>query len=290
MSAPKIINLKNRDIILAYLQIIVGCIIGGMAYPLFLTPNGIAPGGLTGVGIILNHIAGWPVGMVSLVLNIPLFALSFKRMGGIFAFRSLVAMILFSAVIDLIPLQAMTEDPLLGTLFGGILLGFGLGLIMRGGATTGGTDMLARLIHRRLPFVSVGVCLFSLDCIVIVAAGVFIGANEALYAIIDCYVSSKVIDMVLIGLTANKACFIISPKWESITQRILHEAERGVTYLEGKGAWSGKGAPVILSVVARNELNGIKKIVAEEDESAFMFVTEAYEALGEGFSRLESEN
>ncbi|MBR1684582.1 MAG: YitT family protein [Clostridia bacterium] len=283
-------NQRVRNIVFAYLQIVLGCIIGGMAYPLFLTPNGIAPGGLTGVGIIFNHLFGWPVGVVSLVLNVPLFLLSFRQMGPVFAFRSLVAMVLFSLAIDLIPLGAMTQDALLGTLFGGIVLGVGLGLIMRGGATTGGTDMLARLIHRHLSYVSVGVCLFVLDCVVIVAAGIFIGANEALYAIIDCYVSSKVIDMVLIGLTANKACFIISGAWEKISDRILHDMERGATLLKAKGAWSRKDNPVLMSVVARNELSTIKRIVEEEDPSAFMFVTEAYEALGEGFSSLTQEN
>ncbi len=277
---------KTREAIFAYLQIAIGSFIGGMAYPLFLTPSGIAPGGLTGVGIIFNHLLGWPVGTVSLVLNVPLFLLSYKRMGPVFAFRSLVAMVLFSLMIDILPFPPMTDDSLLATLFGGILLGIGLGLIMRGGATTGGTDMLARLIHRRVSFISVGLTLFMLDSIVVCAAGVFIGVNEALYAIINCYVSSKIIDMVLIGLTADKACFIISQAWEKIAQRIMHEMERGATLLDGRGGWSGQSRPVIMCVVSRSELGTLKKVVEEEDQTAFMFVTEAFEALGEGFSRL----
>ena len=261
----------KKEVFYAYLHIIVGCLIGGMAYPLFLIPCGIAPGGLTGVGIICHHLFSWPVGTVSLVLNIPLFILSYRQMGPVFAFRSLIAMTLFSLSIDLLPFAPMTEDPLLATLFGGILLGVGLGMIMRGGATTGGTDMMARLLHKHISFLSVGVLLFAMDFIVIVAAAVFIGANEALYAIIDIYASSKMIDAVLIGLTADKACFIIADAWERVSERILTER------------------PVVMSVVSRNELSTIKKIVQEEDESAFMFVTEAYEALGEGFSSFRDE-
>ena len=279
----------KKEVFYAYLHIIVGCLIGGMAYPLFLIPCGIAPGGLTGVGIICHHLFSWPVGTVSLVLNIPLFILSYRQMGPVFAFRSLIAMTIFSLSIDLLPFAPMTEDPLLATLFGGILLGVGLGMIMRGGATTGGTDMMARLLHKHISFLSVGVLLFAMDFIVIVAAAVFIGANEALYAIIDIYASSKMIDAVLIGLTADKACFIISDAWEKVSERILTEMNRGATQLKARGAWSKEERPVVMSVVSRNELSTIKKIVQEEDESAFMFVTEAYEALGEGFSSFRDE-
>ena len=279
----------KKEVFYAYLHIIVGCLIGGMAYPLFLIPCGIAPGGLTGVGIICHHLFSWPVGTVSLVLNIPLFILSYRQMGPVFAFRSLIAMTLFSLSIDLLPFAPMTEDPLLATLFGGILLGVGLGMIMRGGATTGGTDMMARLLHKHISFLSVGALLFAMDFIVIVAAAVFIGANEALYAIIDIYASSKMIDAVLIGLTADKACFIISAAWEKVSERILTEMNRGATQLKARGAWSKEERPVVMSVVSRNELSTIKKIVQEEDESAFMFVTEAYEALGEGFSSFRDE-
>ncbi len=280
---------RKKEVFLSYLMIVIGCVIGGIAYPLFLTPCGIAPGGLTGVGMIFHHLFGWPVGTVSLLLNVPLFILSYRQMGPVFAFRSLVAMTLFSLSIDILPVGPMTTDPLLATLFGGVLLGIGLGIIMRAGATTGGTDMLARLIHKKISFLSVGVLLFSMDCIVILAAAVFIGANEALYAIIDIYVSSRLIDVVLIGMTADKACFIISEAWEKVAQRILNDMGRGATLLKGRGAWSREDRPVIMSVVSRNELSTIKKIVQEEDESAFMFVTEAYEALGEGFSSLKEE-
>ena len=126
----------KREIMIAYAQIVIGSVIGAAAYPTFLIPNSIAPGGLTGVATILNHLAGWPVGITALILNIPLFLIGYRTMGKVFAFRSLVATALFTILIDILPLQPVSQDPLLGTLFGGVVMGIGLGLILRGGATT----------------------------------------------------------------------------------------------------------------------------------------------------------
>lgn len=129
---------------IVWTQIVLGCIIGGAAYPLFLTPCNIAPGGLTGVGMILNYLFQFPIGTTALVLNIPLFIMGYRSMGHVFVIRSLVATVLFSLAIDILQLQPLTSDPMLGAIFGGALMGVGLGLILRGGATTGGTDMLAK--------------------------------------------------------------------------------------------------------------------------------------------------
>ncbi len=274
----------------AYAQILAGCVLGGVAYPLFMTPSAIAPGGVTGVATILNHVFGMPVGVTSLVLNVPIFALAYRNMGRVFAFRSVLAMALFSLCIDILPLQPMTDDPLLATLFGGVLLGIGLGLIMRGGATTGGTDMLANIIHRKASFMQVGTILFALDFVVILGAGVLIGANEALYALINIFVSSKVIDAVLMGFTANKACYVITEKWERVTERILSELKRGATHLQACGAYSRRDRPVIMCVIDRTQLGKLKTIVREEDASAFLIVTEAFEAMGEGFADLNRDH
>lgn len=287
-------KLKQNEVrwerFLAYLQIAAGCIIGGAAYPLFLVPNNIAPGGLTGVATILNYLAGLPVGITSLLLNVPLFIIGYRAMGRIFAFRSLMATVLFSLAIDLICVQPVTLDPLLGTLYGGLLLGAGLGLILRGGATTGGTDMMARMLHRRFPSVSVGTVLMGIDFLVVLAAGLLMGISEALYALICIFVSGKVIDAVMVGFTSNKACYIISSRWEQVSDRILREMDRGATLLTAKGAWSREDRPVVLCVVGRAEVTRLKAIVRDEDAQAFMFVTEAHEALGEGFSRLDGED
>lgn len=281
---------RRKEVIMAYGQILLGCMVGGAAYPLFLVPNNIAPGGLTGVAMVLNYLFSVPVGTTSMLLNIPLFMIGWKAMGRVFVFRSLLATLLFSLTIDLIKLQPVTTDPLLGTLFGGILLGVGLGLILRGGATTGGTDMAARMVHKRFPFITVGAFLMMIDCVVVLMAAITMGASEALYALICIFVSSKVLDMVLQGMTSNKACFIITNEYDKVTQRILTDMERGVTHLHARGAYTGQERPVVLCVVSRMEVARLKDIVREADETAFVFITEAHEALGEGFSHLNAEN
>ena len=283
--------LKTRkgETVWGYMQIVAGCLIGGAAYPLFLVPNDIAPGGVSGLAMILNYLFTLPIGVMSMIMNVPLFFLGYKSMGKRFAFRSLVAMVLFSVSIDLLKLEAMTMDPLLGSLYGGIVLGTGVGLIMRGGATTGGSDMLARIIHRAIPFIGVGMILFLIDFVVVVLAGVFMGASQALYALICIFVSGKVVDMVVTGFSGNKACFIMSNAWEKVSGRIMTDMERGVTQLTARGAYTGQERPVVLCVASPQEVAQIKAIVREEDETAFMFITEAHEALGEGFSSLTGE-
>ena len=273
-----------------FLQIIAGCVIGGAAYPMLLTPNNIAPGGLTGVATIINYLFHLPIGIVSLAMNIPLFLLGWHTMGRGFAFRSLFATVLFSLCIDLLPLQPITEDPMLGTLFGGVLLGAGLGLIMRGGATTGGTDMIARMVHHKLTFISTGMFLFAIDCLVVLAAGIFMGMSEALYAFICIYACANVMDVVMLGMTSHKACYIITPAWENVRDRILKDMDRGATELRARGAYSGEERPVLLCVLTAQEVPTLKRIVQSEDEHAFMIITEAYEALGEGFSKLGAED
>ncbi len=279
----------RREQALAWIQIVIGCVIGAAAYPTFLDPGKIAPGGLTGVAMIFKHLWGWDIGITSLIMNIPLFIVGYQAMGRVFAFRSLAATVLFSFMIDLLPLQAVPVEPILGTLYGGILLGIGLGFILRGGATTGGTDMVARLVHKYLPFLSVGMFLFLIDCLVVVAAWIFIGSSEALYALICIFVSGKAVDMVMLGLSQNKACFVITDEWEKVSRRLLDEMERGVTQLSAKGAYTGKDRPVVLCVLPPQEVSRLKEIVRQEDEKAFMFITEAHEALGEGFSSLMND-
>lgn len=280
----------RKETLIAYAQIVLGCIIGGAAYPMFLVPNNIAPGGLTGVATVLNFLMGVPVGLTSMLMNIPLFILGYKAMGRVFVVRSFIATVLFSMAIDLIKVPAVTMDPLLGTLYGGVLLGIGLGLILRGGATTGGTDMVARMVHSRFPFISVGMFLMMIDGLVVVLAGVCVGLNEGLYAMIAIFVTSKLIDMVMAGLTQTRACYIITSATDAVTDRIMEEMDRGVTHLMAKGAYSGTARPVILCVLSSQEVVKLKDIVREEDEKAFMFITGAHEALGEGFSKLSGES
>ena len=281
-------GLKNERLI-AYTEIVLGSLIGGAAYPLFLVPNNIAPGGLTGVATILNYIWGWPVGITSMLLNLPLFMVGYKTLGRVFAFRSLVATVLFSLFIDLLQLPPLTDDMLLGSVYGAIVLGVGLGLILRGGATTGGSDMVARMVHEKFPLLSVGMFLFLLDCAVILCAAFTMSAGAALYALICIFINGKVVDVVLAGLGSAKACFIITNHPQGITDRIMKEMDRGVTVLSATGAYSGEARTVLISVVSQREVIPLKRIVRGEDGKAFMFITDTHETLGEGFSALNGD-
>ncbi len=281
--------LKNERLT-AYGQIVLGCVLAAMAYPMFLVPNAIAPGGLTGLATILNYLFGTPVGTVSLLLNIPLFLIGYRAMGRVFAFRSLIATILFSLLIDLLPFAAVTDDMLLGSLFGGVLMGLGLGLILRGGATTGGSDMVARMVHTRFQHISVGAFLFFIDFCVVLTAGFFIRAESALYAFISIFVGARVIDVVVQGLERQKACYIITAHTDTVKAKLMRELGRGLTVFSARGGFRGEDRPVILCIVGAQELMRLKNVVRQEDERAFVFITDAYEVLGEGFRNLRDRD
>lgn len=282
-------NWLTRENLIARGQIVLGCLIGALAYPWFLVPNHIAPGGLTGLATVFNYLFGWPVGTTSLLMNIPLFLIGFKAMGGGFAIRSLAATLLFSLFIDLLPLGCLTQDPMLASVFGGALLGVGLGLILRAGATTGGTDMAARMVHKHLPYLSVGMILFAIDGIVVVLAGIYIHIEHALYAFISIYVSSRLINLVIDGPTTEKACYVITSAYEQVKTQLMEELNRGVTLLSAKGGFSGEERPILLCVVSAQEVARLKMIVRRIDDKAFVFISDAHEVLGEGFRQLTEE-
>lgn len=282
-------KIKNNEPVIGYVYIVLGCIVGGAAYPLFLVPNGIAPGGLTGVATVLNYLFGAPVGVTSLLMNVPLFLMGYKLMGGSFAFRSMIATVLFSLLIDLFRFPALTDDVLLASVYGAILLGVGLGLILRGGATTGGSDMIAKLVHHRMSFVSVGIILLFVDCTVIALAAFTMSTRAALYSLICIFVSSKVIDLVLAGFGSAKMCFVVSAQSAEIASCIMKELDRGVTLLPAVGGYTGKETKALISVVDQKEVLAVKRIVREADARAFMFITDTHETLGEGFRSLNEK-
>ena len=280
----------HLDRIRHYMLIVLGSFIGALAYPLYLVPNLIAPGGVTGIATVLFYLFTWPVGLTSLLLNVPLFIIGYRSMGRVFVFRTLIATLLFSVLIDLLRFPSMTSDPLLASIFGGIFLGTGLGLILRGGATTGGTDLLARVVHRRFSAISVGIILLAFDCLVILLAGSTMSVEHAMYSMISVFVSSKVLDTVLAGLGTDKACYVITRNPQSMTNRLLHELARGVTIIHAIGAYSNQELSMLLCVVGRMEISRLKAIVNDEDPHAFVFITDTHETLGEGFGKLSGKD
>lgn len=263
--------------------IIVGLMICSLAYRLYLVPNEVAPGGFTGVGQLLNALIGVKVGTVALIMNVPLFAVSMHHMGIRFGVKSFLASTALSLLIDFLPVDALTSDPLLSAIFGGVMGGAGFGLILRGSATTGGSDMLGALIHSKIPAVKVGVIVFAVDGIVVFASAFVFSPVLAMYALIAASIMNYTMDFVLEGFNRASAFLIVSKESEAIGQRILKEMERGVTGLSGRGLYSGEGREVLLCVISRFETMQLRRIVGSLDPSAFMIAINAREVLGEGF-------
>ena len=282
-------NLMTSKAVRQYVYIVLGCFVAAAAYPLFLESNKIAPGGFTGIGTVLHNLFNLPIGLVSLALNVPLIIIGWRHIGARFVFKTVLATLLFSLMIDILRFPSLTDDLMVAAVFGGVMIGFGMGLILKGNATTGGTDLLARIVQHSVKAVSIGTFLMVFDLLVVVLAGVVIGAKEALYAIICVFVLTKVLDQTLMGFGTDKACYIISPKHETIGRRIMEELDRGVTALTGTGVYSGSKTLILLCVVGRFESVKVKEIVKEVDEGAFMFITDTHETLGEGFKALSGE-
>ena len=277
-----------RDELLNVLLIAAGLLLATLGYRLYLIPNDVAPGGFTGVGQIVNHLVpAVGVGMVNLALNVPLFLVSLRSMGLRFGLRSLLSSVALSLLLDYLPVPAMTDDVLLSAVFGGVLCGAGFGLVLRGHATTGGSDMLAALVHRHVPALKVSVCLFAVDATVVIASGFVFDASAAMYALISVFVMNVVIDQVLEGPGLARSHIIITTHGNEIAERILKELDRGVTALDAKGMYSGEDRTMLLCVVSRLEAVRLRAVVFSVDPRAFVIVQNVHEALGEGFKELQ---
>ena len=270
-----------------YLYIVLASVVYALAFDWCFDPNGIAFGGITGVAQIINRfIPALPIGGMVFVFNLPLFLLGWKLLGGHLLLSSLAAMSATSFFIDSLALiyTFPPMDPMLAAIFGGVLLGLALGVIFQQGATTGGTDLIARLLKLKLAWLPVGKILLFIDLAVIVCVALaFRSLNSALYGIIGLYISTIVMDGVLYGLDKSKVAYIISDAHEEITRYITHNMERGVTIIHATGAWSGEEKQVLMVAFNQREIVQIKQAVYEADPNAFLIVCDAHDVLGEGF-------
>ncbi|HEY8465025.1 MAG TPA: YitT family protein [Bacillota bacterium] len=272
-----------------YLGITVGVTLTALGLVWFLIPNKIAAGGVSGLGVILYHLWKIPVSLTMLVLNVPLFLAGVWAFGPHFGGKTLFGSLMISLMTEfwgtLIHLKPLTDDPLLASLYGGVITGVGMGLAFRFRGTTGGTDLAAQLFNRATG-ISVGYSLFLFDGFVVGLAGLVFHSTElALYAIITIFVTSKFLDTVLEGWNYAKAAFIISDHSEAIGRKIIQELNRGATGLMGKGLYSTKNKQVILAVISRAEEVKLKELVNRTDPDAFVIITDVREVLGEGFPR-----
>jgi uncharacterized membrane-anchored protein YitT (DUF2179 family) len=270
-------------------MITLGALLQALALRLFLIPADLVGGGVSGIAQIINHYTGWPIGVMVFLGNIPLFAIGWRFLGGRrFAMRTAYAVVAYSVLVELLPRlpffppNGLTDDLVINALYGAVIAGVGYGLVYRGNGTSGGSDILARILthYRSIPMTQ---SYLWVDSAVILSAGFVFGWKEALYAIIVLYVSGLVVDTTMEGGGTVRTAMIITSQPEIVSEKILVDMERGVTMLEGTGAYTGEGRPVLYCVVSRSEIQQLKSIVHEADPKAFMVIGVAHEALGEGF-------
>jgi len=275
------------------LYILLGTCLAGFSIATFILPAKIASGGVNGVATIIFHLMGWEPGLVMLAISIPLFVLGLFVFGKLYGLKSLGGTILLSFWVSLFGrltsyggFLPYTDrmDTLLSAVFGGVLLGSGIGIVMRSGANTGGTDIIAQIVSRFTPL-AMGTALFLTDAVVIVAGALVFGFERALFAVMTLYLSGQMVNYVVMSLGTKyaKTAYIVSEKHEAIGGRIITELHHGGTLINGTGIFTGQSRPMLMAVVPNQKINTLMQIVHEEDPKAFMFVHETYQALGEGF-------
>ncbi len=284
----------TRKWFISYSLIIIGSFILASGFVLFITPYKIVPGGVYGISIVLHYLFGTPVGMVALLFDIPLTLLGIKILGPRFGFKTVLGFSLTAIFNDTLTIfwgyKPLVEgDALLSSIFGGVLVGLGLGLMFKSKATSGGSDIVAAILNKYTK-IPIGQLLILVDSlIVLLALIIFRDWKIPLYSWIVIFITGKVIDVVMSGISYDKSLFIISDKHEEIRDKIIHNLNRGGTLIEGKGMYNMAERRIIFTVVSRRELSLLQEYIHQIDPRAFMTVTDATEILGEGFKSLEEK-
>lgn len=272
--------------ILEYLYILAGSAIIALSFNVFLLPNQIASGGVSGISTITDSLLGWEPAYVQWAFNIPLFIAGVLLLGKVYGFKTLIGTIFLPFVVFLTKdLEPWTNDPLLGSLFGGIGVGLGLGIVFLGKASTGGTDLAAQIIHKYTGL-SLGTCVALIDGLIVLTASIVFDIERGLYALIGLYVTSKTIDLVQVGLGRSKMVMIITNQQKEVREGILNKIDRGVTKLSAYGGYTDQERPILMCVVDQTEFTKLKQLVKSIDATAFVVVMDAAEVLGEGFKRV----
>ena len=274
-----------------YSMITLAAIVYAAGVSLFLDPNNLAPGGVTGIAILIGRLSGLGTGILILLLNVPLLLLGIWKFGWKFIFSTFYAIFVISAATDMLaPVGAVTKEPILAAAAGGALTAAGLGIVFRAGATTGGMDIVIKVLRIKYPHIRTGSLFLITDVMIASMSGLVFGnVDVVLYALIAIFIMSYVLDLVLYGGDEAKLFYIVSDRPEKIAERILGEIDLGVTYLEGKGAYSSQNKKVIMCVTRKQQAPGIEGVVREEDPGAFMIISGASEIYGEGYKNIFAE-
>lgn len=266
-------------------MITLGAIIMAVGLEVFLVPNQVIDGGIVGISIMLSHLSGVSLGLFLFILNLPFIYIGYKQIGKTFAFSTLYGIVILSISTSLLhPVPAFTDDILLATLFGGVVLGIGVGMVIRFGGSLDGTEILAILASKKLPF-SVGEIIMFANLFILGSAGFVFSFDRAMYSLLAYYVAYKMIDITIKGLDESKSVWIISDNHKQLGDAILSRLGRGVTYLHGEGAFSGDDKKVIFCVITRLEEAKLKDIVADHDDSAFLAMADIAEVRGGRFKK-----
>ncbi len=266
-------------------------LLGGFIYAIsiccFLTPANIAPGGVSGISIILNHLFGLPIGIVSIVINIPILYAGYKKLSSELIVKTIIALIITSFIIDFIVTPVFpvyTGDRLLGSVFGGILLGIGLGIIFSSGYTTGGTDIMSMLLRLRYPHLRIGIAILIIDCFILIGSVVFFKDLEAgLYGVISLFFSGKLVDFMVYSGDSSRLAFIVTTKHKEVTEEIIKKTGRGVTLINAEGGFTGDDKKIVLCAVRHREFSTLKDAVFAVDEYAFFTSAVSDGIYGTGF-------
>ncbi len=282
---------KIRWVLWDYFLMTLGTFLMALALVSFLEPYIIAPGGVTGLAIIIKKVIGVPMDITNLVINVPLFIMGLVMLGKRFGFNTAYATVMLSVFIRVTSMTInidnfYLEDMLLAAIYGGVIMGVGIGLVFRTGGTTGGTDLAGALLHKYFPHISIPKLMMVLDLFIVVGSGIINRKLEtALYSIIALFILVRVADLIVEGLNYAKEFIIISEKHEEIGNAIIHKLDRSATVLRSKGLFSGEDKNVLMCIVSRSEVALLKKTIEEIDQYAFVRVSTVYEVLGEGFTR-----
>ena len=282
-----------KEIAREWALIVMGALSYALGYSFFFYPNGIVPGGVTGIATIVNYLTNWPVGVVSMVINIPLFAFSWKHFGPRFMLMSLAGTVLIYVFVDSFAVfnAAATDNIFLAATIGAFLNGMGLGLVYRSGATTGGMDIVAKVLRQKYQYINFGTLIMCLNVVIVGAYGIMFRKWDAvMYTVIAQFVVSKAIDVVLYGLDTSKVCYLISEdKSAELERAITVTMHRGVTLLHGTGGYTGKNREVLMCVIKKRQITDLRKIVKAVDPAAFFVVTDAKDVFGNGFGNINDD-
>lgn len=273
--------------------LVIGCAIFALGFNAFLAPHEINCGGLSGLAQVF---VAWTdlgtVGLVAACMNVPLFIIGGKKIGKKFFFGSLVGMVSVSVFLDLFTVIPIPEtDMILGALYGGLASGVGMGLVFLSGVSSGGTDIIVRLVKRKWPNFSIGRIALAMDLVVAILTGiVFNDFSKTLYSGITLYVTSAIVDAVIYSFDYSKVALVISPRYKEISDVIVQKLDRGVTLLDGHGYYSGRQTKVVLTAIKRHQVTDLKAMAAQIDPDAFIIIQEAHQVLGDGFGRYSKDS